>query len=314
MDIAEEYKSCCVCAVIITFDPNVAGLKDALKSLIGQVANIIIVDNASKKEIVNELKNYAEKSHDKIHIISLPENVGIAEAQNIGVTNAYDYFCSHVLFMDHDSIPEENMVEMLLKAEHNILISGGNVGAVGPTLIDRRTQTRSGFVKRKGFSISRVYPADTQDEFVEADFIISSGTLVRREVLQNVGLMNAGYFIDHVDTEWCFRVTNLGYKIYGIRDAFLNHKLGENVVKIWLGRWREIPRHNDFRYYYIFRNTLVMVKKTAMPMSWKLAHLYRLAIFFVFFGFLCSANSKRWRFITQGLWDACKERMGQYKR
>ncbi|AUP76471.1 hypothetical protein CWS02_09560 [Enterobacter sp. EA-1] len=161
--------------------------------------------------------------------------------------------------------------------------------------------------------ISRVFPDDCAEKFVEADFIISSGTLVRMSVLNDVG-MNSDYFIDHVDTEWCFRVINSGYKIYGAKDAFLNHNLGEKVVKIWLGRWREIPRHNDFRYYYIFRNTLVMIKNVPMPFSWKIAHLYRLSIFLFFFGFICKASSNRWGFIIRGLADGIKTRMGQFKK
>lgn len=303
-----------ICAIVVTFNPKVSSLVKTLQELSRQVDKVIIVDNNSNSDLLGKIEEFCAGEKDSYDVISLSKNSGIAEAQNIGISKAYTYPCNHIIFMDHDSIPEVNMVKNLISVETKILEQGLKVGAVGPTLIDRRTKSKSGFVKKNGIFISRKYPQNENVEFVETDFIISSGTLVRTSVLKDVGGMNSGYFIDHVDTEWCFRVTDAGYKIFGARNAFLNHHLGEKVVKIWFGRWREVPRHNDFRYYYIFRNTIVMIKNVPMATSWKIAHLYRLSIFLFFFGLLCNASKKRWKFMFQGISDGMKTRMGQYNR
>ncbi|WP_145584749.1 rhamnosyltransferase, partial [Yersinia intermedia] len=260
-------------AVVVTFNPELDVFNRLIESITPQVDQIIIVDNGSSGEVRLSLEEVTI-NFPHLHLISLPDNIGIASAQNCGIKMSIDRGSSHILLLDHDSIPADDMVDKLLSLELKLLSQGRQVGAVGPTSVDRRTSTRSGFVRKNGIFIKRIYP-DYLKGFVEADFLIASGTLIRTEVLQHVGLMNDGYFIDHVDTEWCFRAANLGYGLFGCGDALLNHSLGDSVIRIWIGRWREIPKHSPLRNYYIFRNTIHMVANTPMSVSWKLAHIYR---------------------------------------
>ncbi|AUP76470.1 hypothetical protein CWS02_09555 [Enterobacter sp. EA-1] len=58
---------------------------------------------------------------DNCSVLLLSENVGIAAAQNMGIAEAAKHSCSHVLFMDHDSIPAHDMVSVLLHVENTIL-------------------------------------------------------------------------------------------------------------------------------------------------------------------------------------------------
>lgn len=298
-----------IVAIIISYNPNAQSFLEILESINEQVDSIIVVDNASTKIDLNNFEKTICQ-FPKLKFIPLPENVGIAAAQNEGLKCAEQYDYSHILFLDHDSIPDPDMVARLVEVERELLGRNVNVGAVGPTSVDRRTGSASGFVKRSLLFIKRKFP-QKDESCVETDFLISSGTLTRREVLQNVGWLNAEYFIDHVDTEWCFRVTHAGYKLFGVKSARLNHRLGENVVRIWLIRWREIPQHNNFRYYYIFRNTIVMIKNTPMDVSWKLAHLYRLLMFFSFFSLVGDNKIDRIKMIFKGINDGLNGKMGE---
>lgn len=293
-----------VVAVIVSYNPDQKVFLGIVNNTALQVEHVIIVDNGSNCSTLTWLELLTSK-YANVSIIKLQKNEGIATAQNEGIKKAYEINCSHVLFLDHDSIPDLSMVKSLLKTEKELLDHGVKVGAVGPTCVDRRTNTASGFVKKNKIFISRIYP-EKNSRYVETDFLISSGTLVNCSALKKIGLMNDGYFIDHVDTEWCFRAISLGYKLYGSGDAILNHSLGENVVRIWFGRWREIPQHNSFRYYYIFRNTLSMIRYTKMSFSWKVAHLYRLTLFLMFFGIIGNGRKKRLDMIYMGIRDHFK--------
>lgn len=297
-----------VCAIIITFNPQISTLQESLLIIKKQVDKVIIVDNNSDINTVSALKNIITQYPDDFLLIELNNNIGIASAQNVGIKAASNYPYSHILFLDHDSTPEINMVANLLTAESSLLAKGISVGAVGPTLIDKRTKSRSGFVKRKLIFISRILPSDKRPH-IETDFLISSGTLVRQKIIQSVGYMEDSYFIDHVDTEWCFRLITAGYKLFGVGNAYLKHHLGEKVTKIWFGRWREIPRHNNFRYYYIFRNTISMTTRKPIPLAWRVTHLYRLFIFFIIFG--CS-SLERFKIILSGTYDGIFNKMGKY--
>ncbi|CFQ42466.1 dTDP-rhamnosyl transferase RfbF [Yersinia frederiksenii] len=296
--------SCSIFAVVVTFNPELDIFNQLIESITPQVDKIIIVDNGSLDKKLLNLEGLVTNS-TFLHLISLPDNMGIAYAQNCGMSMSIDMGASHVLLLDHDSIPAGDMVEKLLSLELKLSSQGRRVGAVGPTSVDRRTLTRSGFVRKGGVLIKRSYPDDLKG-FIETDFLISSGTLIRTEVLINVGLMDDRYFIDHVDTEWCFRAKNFGYELFGCGNAFLNHSLGDSVSRVWIGRWREIPKHTPLRNYYIFRNTILMVTSSPMSLSWRIAHIYRLMIFFVFFIITAKPRYERFKMMVKGCFDGIR--------
>ncbi|NDL65646.1 rhamnosyltransferase [Acerihabitans arboris] len=294
----------CVCAVIVTYHPDPVLFAELLAAIAGQVQELVIVDNGSSAARVEALTAFARGSPRR-HILPQEGNMGIAAAQNRGIWRALDLRCTHVLLLDHDSIPAADMVRQLLLLESRLLADDIRVGAIGPTQVDRRTFTRAGFVRRQQMFIRRRYPCRVAG-YVETDFLISSGMLIRAPALRAIGVMNSGYFIDHVDTEWCFRATHLGYRLFGAQRAVLHHTLGYGVIKIWLGRWREVPQHSPLRNYYIFRNTLKMVRRTPMTMAWRLAHLYRLGMFLCFFLIVGKPRAQRLRMMLLGIRDGIK--------
>ena len=238
-----------IVAIIISYNPNAQSFLEILESINEQVDSIIVVDNASTKIDLNNFEKTICQ-FPKLKFIPLPENVGIAAAQNEGLKCAEQYDYSHILFLDHDSIPDPDMVARLVEVERELLGRNVNVGAVGPTSVDRRTGSASGFVKRSLLFIKRKFP-QKDESCVETDFLIS------------------------------------------------------------LIRWREIPQHNNFRYYYIFRNTIVMIKNTPMDVSWKLAHLYRLLMFFSFFSLVGDNKIDRIKMIFKGINDGLNGKMGK---
>jgi hypothetical protein len=118
----------------------------------------------------------------------------------------------------------------------------------------------------------------------ECDVLIASGSLLPMAVLDEVGGMEEALFIDQVDTEWCLRARGRGYRAFGVRDAVLDHRPGEGLRWIWLGRWRRLIRHPPFRYYTIFRNTLVVCRRDYALPRFVLFQLCWLATLFVAFG------------------------------
>jgi rhamnosyltransferase len=186
----------------------------------------------------------------------LDANLGIAAAQNRGVVVAERYAGTvpadrhYQLFLDHDSIPAADMVERLLAADERARTKGLRVGGVGPLIVDKRTGTAGRFVRARKWWVGRDACKSGCAE-LEVDFLISSGTLSRLDAFRDIGEMNEGLFIDHVDTDWCLRASALGYRLFGICDARLTHSLGDDVVEVWAGRWREVFVHSPLRDYYM---------------------------------------------------------------
>ena len=95
--------------------------------------------------------------------------------------------------------------------------------------------------------------------------------------------MRSNYFIDHVDTEWCFRAKSLGYVLIGVNNAYMKHTLGDMVKNIWFFGWRRVAYHSPLRDYYMFRNTLLMNHDVRLTILWRIHLLWRLVKFAFYF-------------------------------
>src|SRR5690606_24388559 len=123
--------------------------------------------------------------------------------------------------------------------------------------------------------------------------------------------MDAKLFIDHIDTEWCYRAQSSGFSLYGVCNAFMQHTLGDKQIRIWWGRWRNIPFHQPFRYYYIFRNSSLLWQRTYMPVAWKQADMLRILYILLFFTLFSSNRMANLRMMIKGLWDGLNNRSGK---
>ena len=136
---------------------------------------------------------------------------------------------------------------------------------------------------------------------VFASFLISSGTLIDLHKLIELCGMRSEYFIDHVDTEWCLRALVKGYQLLGIHNAKMIHSLGDKAKKFWFFGMRNISEHTPLRDYYMFRNTLLMLKDVTMSFTWRIFLLFRLVEFFVFFLIFSKERSLRFQLMILGL-------------
>jgi rhamnosyltransferase len=121
------------------------------------------------------------------------------------------------------------------------------------------------------------------------------------DALSIVGGVRSNYFIDHVDTEWCFRARELGYKLLGVHDAFLEHSLGDTVKQVWFFYMRQVAYHSPLRDYYMFRNTILMLRDVGMHFTWQAFMLIRLLQFAVYFLLFTRDRKQRARCMLLGL-------------
>jgi rhamnosyltransferase len=194
------------------------------------------------------------------------------------------------------------MVAELMRVESEALAAGHAVAAVGPRYVDTDSGRRSYFVRCGPISFRRVECVEPSG-WVVADFLISSGSLIRLEAIDAVGLMDEGLFIDMVDTDWFLRANRSGHVAIGACGAWMKHHLGEQTLVIRLPRTRTLPVHKPFRYYYMFRNSLVLYRRSYAPLSWIVPDLARLAQIALFFGVIHSARRLNLQMMARGIAD-----------
>ena len=296
-----------VCAIIVTYYPDRSRLEKLLKTLVNQTAAIIIVDNNSD----TNFQSYLKENQHIVQVISLQKNMGVATAQNTGIKAAIDKGYEYVLLLDQDSVPHEHMVSLLYEAYSSLKESGQLVSGVGPAYTNPRS------VKDPHFLVSgilgyrkRYCDPHKHRQYVHVKCLISSGSLVETSVIQRIGYMEEGLFIDHVDTEWFLRAGSLGYAAYGVCAAELEHTLGAAAIKFWLFGVRTKIVHQPFRYYYMFRNSAVLYRRPYVPFNWKVADFLSRVKTVIFLLLFSEDRTKNLKYIKSGIFDGLKGRLG----
>ncbi len=300
-------------AIVVTYIPDIHGLRDLLTSLAPQVECVHVVDNSPQSDArVPDLLSKLQSKN--VRLQRLGHNVGIARAINQGAAEAFGTGATHVLLSDQDSTPTHDMVSGLLRAERELRSQGVRVGAVGPTFSDVHTGTTFPFqVDRPGRLFYGHVQTSSRQPLVETLSLITSGCFIPAEVWQVVGPMREDFFIDHVDIEWSHRARSKGYSLFGTAWATMAHHMGDAQLLVWYFGWHRESAYNPIRVYYRVRNFIVLCKEGTIPIRWKL----RNAAYWIKFVYSHVVFSDRklqsFHMAIQGLRDGLRGRMGPWR-
>ncbi|HET7591666.1 MAG TPA: glycosyltransferase family 2 protein [Rhodanobacteraceae bacterium] len=284
-----------VAAVLVSHHPDLALLRASLDALAAQAGWVVVVDNASPGPGVRAIC----AGYRNVEFVPLPENRGLAAALNEGVAHARARpRVSHVLLMDQDSVPETGMVDAL-KRVMDRLTETRKVAAVGPRFRDPREASDAPFVRIR-FPVNRQLLCDGDRAEVACDFLITSGSLIPLAVLDAVGGMEEGLFIDNVDLEWCFRATDRGYALFGVCDARMLHHHGAERQRV-PGLPRGIVVHTPQRLFYMMRNRVLLYRRTYTPARWVAQDLPRMVVKLLLFSLLVRPRRANLRWMLRGL-------------
>lgn len=282
--------------VVVTYNPDLAVLRHQFARLGEEGVRVVIVDNNSSNRA--EISALALKFAFSFN--SLAVNEGVAAAHNRGIEHVRSKGGRFLVFLDQDSIPGENAFAILVDA-YFTLSTGAKVGAVGSSYTLHDGHQGSSFVRFGWLHFSKLFCRSGSLMLHEVDFLISSGTLIPIAVIDDVGAMWEKLFIDHVDTDWFLRAKPRGYRFFGCCASNMSHGLGERTVKIWLGRWRTVPVHKGFRYFFMFRNSLWLYKQSYAPTKWISADLMRLLYILVFSGIIATERKENIKWMWKGV-------------
>ena len=286
-------------AVVVTYQPELHQLKCQLSALLAQVHAVVVVDNASRSDLLVWMERDALTGYA---LIRLDRNYGIARAQNIGINWARNNGATHVLLMDQDSMPAPDMVAELLSA-----VQGRrNLAAVGPRYLDARQENPPPFIRIRGLRLERM-ACEPGRPVVAVDYLISSGCLIPMSALDRVGLMREELYIDYVDIEWGLRARSHGLQSYGVCTATMAHSLGETPRR-FMGR--SIPVHTPLRHYYHVRNAILLYRESWVPLNWKLVDGWRMVLKFGFYSMMTPPRLQHLRMMVLGCWHGLCGRNG----
>jgi len=217
----------------------------------------IVVDNGSEDGSVEAVRS----RFPWVDLIDLPENLGFARGNNVGLNRSDG---RHALLLNSDTLLLPDALESCVR----FLDDNPSVGVVGPQLLnpDRSKQNCihnfpsliSEIIPRgvletlfpKSFPSKR-YP---HEEPIEVDAVLGACLFVRREVLEEVGLMPEDYFFFLEETDWCFQIKKAGYKVVHVPTAQVVHIFGASTKKKMPTATRVEYHRSLYRFFRKNRN------------------------------------------------------------
>jgi rhamnosyltransferase len=243
------------CAVVVTCDPG-GSLIRLLNSIESQVDHVIIIDNNSQAEKLNELNEYSR--FRSIEIISNNRNEGIARALNQGLETADACGYKWGITFDQDTIPFSNMAD-IIRVVYDSYPEKERIGAIGVNF--SKGANRSYHNAGKGMS------------YAVRDYLITSGCMIRIEAFRSAGRFREEFFIDNVDLEFSLRLRKSGWINLISAEMGMSHIVGEPVCRKFLGFTITSSGHNSLRRYYMSRNHVIMTRNYLTTFPYFIARL-----------------------------------------
>jgi len=219
---------------------------------------IVVVDNGS----IDGSVEYLRKRYPEIEYISNQENVGFAGGNNAGIEYAMAKKCGYIYLLNNDTEVDPNFLSTIIavaESDPKIGIAGSSVfyftspdivwyaGGYANWLSGDIVDPRVG--KRLGIDLPRLE---------DVDEVAGAGMLVRRKVIEDIGMLDPRFFIYYEETDWCQRAKKAGWRVVWVPESKIWHKVsmtfGElSPVMVYFmtrNRWLFMRKH--CQYFILF--------------------------------------------------------------
>lgn len=202
-------------------------LRDCLRSVYDSEGDFafetVVVDNCSDDGSAAMVRD--EFPH--VHLIESDINGGYAYANNLGLRHVQ---ARYYLLLNPDTLLPSNALRDMLA----FMEAYPEAGMAGPKLVMangeldlacRRSFPTPENSFYKLFGLSRLFPKSKRfgqynltyldpDEMAEVDSVVGAFMIVRREVIEQVGLLDEQYFMYAEDLDWALRAKQARWKVY----------------------------------------------------------------------------------------------------
>ena len=219
---------------------------------------VSVVDNAS----TDGSRDLVKEEFPGVRLITNEENEGFAAGANRGLERARAAGGDYVLLMNNDTEIDADAVASLVEAARD----NPRAAFVGPMIYyhDRpdviwsaggSVSFWSGGVRHVGI---REHDRGQFDSVRGVDYVTACAVLVALEPLNEIGLMDVGYFMYNEDTDWCVRATERGYAVLVAPRAKVWHKVSMSSG----------GGLTAYKVYHRFLSTFRFFKRHARPYHW----------------------------------------------
>ena len=289
-----------VWACVVCYHVRAEALQPLLQSLRPQVGRILLIDNSPGFS-----PTVAGLADESLTYVPMGSNVGTAGALNEAWRLALAGEACAMISFDQDSLPAPDLVACLMSTWHQLISQGKPVAVIGPGLFD----PRSGRPTRILLPVTcrRRHQLPSGSEPIQADHLISSGSLITREAYLAVGPFLNGLFLDYVDIEWSLRARAMGLQAYVQPASAMVHTIGDEIIEF---AGRAISVHKPVRSYLLIRNHMLLWRLPTTSFCWLIRDLIQINIKLLVLLLLRPNGVQRWKWVIRGAWHGMLRRDG----
>jgi GT2 family glycosyltransferase len=247
-------------SIVIVNTNNCKLLEECLASIAKSTHKItyevIVSDNAS----TDGSRELVRNKFPKTILITNKENLGFIKASNLGLKIHQGRYA---MLLNDDTIVKESALDKMVE----FMDSHPEAGACGAKLlnIDGTIQHQGGLLGKKFWQAK---------EPTMVDFVIGAALLVRKKVIDQVGIMDENLFFYNDDLDWCLSIRKAGYKIYFLPQAEIIHYGGYSskrkfnrrlFVEGFKGGLYFVRKHYGELAYNIYRSALTLAFVLVLP-------------------------------------------------
>lgn len=211
---------------------------------------VFVVDNGSN----DGSPEMVRREFPSVNLIENGRNLGFARATNLALRQASG---RAVLLLNSDA----ELLPASLDTLWNYLEAHPGAGAVGAQLIGADGEFQNAvdhfptlLTELANKSLLKIlfpkwYPGKRSrfTEPVEVPALIGAAMMVRREVLEKVGLLDEAFFFFMEETDWCYRMRQAGWLIAHLPQARIRHLGGATAKKF---SWKSKVEYYRSRYLF----------------------------------------------------------------
>ncbi len=212
---------------------------------------------------------------NKLILIKNEENYGFAEGNNIAIRYALRTLDpEYVLLLNNDTVAEKDFLkEMVI-----VSLQDNNNAIIGPKVLYYNYRGQRNVIHSAGANIQvkqglappigmNEIDVGQYDEIRHVDYIEGACMLVKRGLINTIGLLDHAFFAYWEETDWCYRASKRGFNIVYVPTAKIWHKVPEKKI-------------SRLATYLHTRNKFIFMKKNA-----EIKDLYIFCIYYLTFYF-----------------------------
>jgi len=224
----------------------------------GFETEIFVVDNASVDGSVKMVK----EKFPEVVCIANRENKGFAKANNQAIRQSKSEF---ILLLNPDTVVETDTFSKIIA----FMEDHPDAGGLGVKMVDgtgrflpesRRGLPTPEVAFYKIFGLSRLFPKSKtfnkyhlgyldKDKTHQVDVLAGAFMLIRKSVLDKVGLLDEAFFMYGEDIDLSYRILNAGFHNYYYPETRIIHYKGESTKK------------GSLNYVFVFYNAMIIFAK-----------------------------------------------------